>query len=292
MSIDDMVGRDSRIKRLALLCSWSHRETVGCLVMDVWPIAYDRLSATVDPRDVDAAAGREGFSAAMVEVGLATTVKSGIRLAGAAERIEYLLERRKTGQRGGLARVAKLKLSSSSAQARREAELNHPTVPDPSPSVSPSPSAVPDLQIPPKPPQGGVSPPVRRKPSDKLAMTSAEEASVNGILKRLSERSGVAYRGAVEHKRLILNQLRRGLTEEDLRKVLWFKANEWSSTEMAQYLRPETLFGPKTIERYLDAARSAHEKHLAESGVRKPDDQPNGSHPALVSVIARLGGKS
>ncbi len=112
MSVDDMLSRDPRLLRLAALTGWSRREVAGCLVLDVWPLCYDRMSCLLDPKDVDAAAGLEGFADHMTTVGLAKKIggaRNRIRISGAEERIEYLHKRSAAGRAGGL----------KSAEARR-----------------------------------------------------------------------------------------------------------------------------------------------------------------------------
>ncbi len=102
----------------------------------------------------------------------------------------------------------------------------------------------------------------RSKPPKSTA-TDAELQSVRVVLEKLSAQNGVRYSGTNEHTRLIVNHLRGGVTELDLRAVIGYCADElgWKSdAEMAKYLRPETLFGPKTIARYLDPARTWFEK--------------------------------
>lgn len=93
----------------------------------------------------------------------------------------------------------------------------------------------------------------------KAKATDAELATVRVVLDRLSERSGVAYRGGEKHTRLIVARLRQGVTEWDMRRVIGYCAEklQWQGNpKMHHCLRPETLFGPETIEKYLDAARS------------------------------------
>jgi uncharacterized phage protein (TIGR02220 family) len=82
---------------------------------------------------------------------------------------------------------------------------------------------------------------------------------VRMLLDKLSERSGVGYRGSEKHTALILARLRQGVTAWDMRRVIGYCAEklEWQiKPNMQPYLRPETLFGPETIERYLDQARA------------------------------------
>jgi uncharacterized phage protein (TIGR02220 family) len=94
----------------------------------------------------------------------------------------------------------------------------------------------------------------KSKPSEP---TAPERAAALRILGKLTERNGIRYSGTTEHIRLIVAQLRNGVDEMHLRYVIGYCAAEleWASDpEMAKYLRPETLFGPKTLSKYLDAA--------------------------------------
>lgn len=96
---------------------------------------------------------------------------------------------------------------------------------------------------------------VRKQPE----YTESELASVRTVLDRLSDRSGVKYQGSKEHTRLIVARLRDGCSEWDLRRVIGYCAERlaWEADpKMRTYLRPETLFGPQTIAKYLDAARA------------------------------------
>lgn len=154
MSIDDMVGRDPRITVLAKLIGWSRRETLGCLVGDVWPITYDQRTHLVSERVIDAAAGHDGFAAAMIEAELATRDRSGkVRVGGARERVEYLNHKARSGREGGLksaeSRRNKSKQTSSSGGSTPQAAGN-PPAPDPSPASVPDPVSV--LSPAPEPP--------------------------------------------------------------------------------------------------------------------------------------------
>jgi uncharacterized phage protein (TIGR02220 family) len=104
------------------------------------------------------------------------------------------------------------------------------------------------------------------------------------VLGKLSERSGVGYRGSDKHRGLILDRLRSGITERDLRAVIAYCAEEkgWQGDpKWAQFLRPETLFGPETIERYLDPARTWAAKHYPEPKPPQPAQRSLDSDPAF-----------
>lgn len=62
-------------------------------------------------------------------------------------------------------------------------------------------------------------------------------------------------------QRLINARLNEGYTVDDFKAVIDKKTEEWKGTEMAQYLRPETLFGTK-FEGYLNAAETTATKQI------------------------------
>jgi hypothetical protein len=183
MSIDDMVARDPRITVLAKLIGWSRRETLGCLVGDVWPITYDQRTHLISERVIDAAAGLDGFAKAMVEAELATRDRSGkVRIGGAKERIKYLDKKTRAGREGGLksaeSRRKASKQTSSSGGSTPQAAGN-PPVPDPSPVPVPDPSPVPV-------PEEGDSPPARA-PSLQLELVKGKVDAVAKAAKAPTE---------------------------------------------------------------------------------------------------------
>lgn len=113
------------------------------------------------------------------------------------------------------------------------------------------------------------------------------------MLAKLGARNGVEYRGAPPHIRLITARLRDGCTEADLRKVIHYAASPkadgglgWADDEkMRHCLRPETLFGPETIARYLDpaVAWAADPKPPArETPTRRDHDAPS---PLVLELV-------
>lgn len=97
------------------------------------------------------------------------------------------------------------------------------------------------------------------KDKDKDKDTASSEASTpkppyREIVAYLNERAGTRYRHAAERtRRLIDARFREGFGEDDFRAVIDNRVAAWLGDEdMAQYLRPETLFGSK-FEGYLNA---------------------------------------
>ena len=72
------------------------------------------------------------------------------------------------------------------------------------------------------------------------------------IVNFLNSVTGSNYRSTTDKTRkLIAARLAEGFTVNDFRTVITKKTKEWTGTDMAQYLRPETLFGTK-FEGYLN----------------------------------------
>lgn len=72
------------------------------------------------------------------------------------------------------------------------------------------------------------------------------------IVSHLNSVTGSSYRSTTSKTRkLIAARLAEGFTVDDFKAVITKKAKEWQDTDMAQYLRPETLFGTK-FEGYLN----------------------------------------
>ena len=72
------------------------------------------------------------------------------------------------------------------------------------------------------------------------------------IIDYLNERSGKQYRSSGKKTQgLIKARFKEGFTLTDFQKVIDHKCGQWKGGKMDQYLRPETLFGPK-FEGYLN----------------------------------------
>lgn len=283
VNIDGKLWQDPRARKVGRLLGWSLREVVGTLAA-VWNVAYDSKCDELDVEDVDTAAEHDGFAAVLVASRMASVVSpERIRLRGVQERIAYLLKQADLGRRGGLAKAAAGQSDAKPSPSERQALAKPPS----SLPLAPDIPLAHDLDLPPKAPPKleVVKPPEAQRTKRQNARSKAfrdtladhERQSVDVILGKLSDRSAVQYRGSEEHQRLIVSRLRSGLTEMDLRAVIAYCAEPrpsgglgWQdNAELKQYLRPETLFGPKTIEKYLDAARTWAAK--AFPGQFKPD---------------------
>lgn len=82
---------------------------------------------------------------------------------------------------------------------------------------------------------------------------------IREIVSYLNEKVNSSYRPSTpKTQTLIKARLKEGFTLEDFKTVINKKTAEWKGTDMAQYLRPETLFGTK-FEGYLNATTKTKE---------------------------------
>ena len=74
----------------------------------------------------------------------------------------------------------------------------------------------------------------------------------SSIVDYLNLKANTKYRSSSNKtKSLIKARINEGYSEEDFKKVIDNKTDEWLNTDMEKYLRPETLFGTK-FESYLN----------------------------------------
>lgn len=103
-----------------------------------------------------------------------------------------------------------------------------------------------------------------RRPAPSRPWNEEEGNKVAVVVQALNEETGSHYRPTSKATmRHILARLREGFTVEDCKEVIRKKTEEWGGTDMARYLRPETLFGSK-FEGYLNAPEDQKAKERAE----------------------------
>lgn len=260
--VDSKALGDPRIEYLGKLAGYDRHAALGRLVQ-LWAYCTERLAYVVTPAAVEAIIGAPAD--ALVRAELAEFVADGVRVKGTKGRIEWLQQLSRSASAGGKARarqrLADGNPTASHSLADGTSSASHSLA---SPSALTLPLTLPLTRSgdPPNPQGGSRGRPKKPKPNEP---TEAELASVRAVLGKLTERTGIAYRGSQEHTRLIVARMRDGASELDLRKVIQYCAVElgWlDKPEMVAFLRPETLFGPKTISRYLDAAISWHAKEF------------------------------
>lgn len=96
---------------------------------------------------------------------------------------------------------------------------------------------------------------VREKDRDKDRNKDRDkerDRDTENIISFLNSTTGSKYKASTDKtRRLIAARIAEGFTVDDFKTVITKKAKEWQGTDMAQYLRPETLFSTK-FEGYLN----------------------------------------
>ena len=259
---------DVRYERLARLAGLADADHARGKMARLWRQCTMEKRYVLPIEDVIEVLGERAI-AALTESRLGEEVDGGVRIRGTKGRIEWLDKLRKNGRKGGRPKKTKCK-PSGSGESNPLALLCSGSATAP----------VRDPDQPPLPPlQGGSSePPAGRKGKAKAKKpkpepTPAEHETAMRVLGKLGDRTGIAYEGRDSHVRLIAHRLRDGISERDLRGIAAYCWSElgWSGKpEMQKFLRPETLYGPSTIGKYLDGARSWLAKNYPEERQATP----------------------
>lgn len=110
------------------------------------------------------------------------------------------------------------------------------------------------------------------------ASSGLDRGWMKEVVGRLNEKAGTAFKADTDQTvRFLKARAAEGFVVEDFLLVIDFKVGQWrSDPEMAQYLRPSTLFSPK-FEGYLQAARNAvvEEEHAQQK--REEQRRPTGN---------------
>ncbi|MGL5599461.1 MAG: conserved phage C-terminal domain-containing protein [Silvania sp.] len=101
--------------------------------------------------------------------------------------------------------------------------------------------------------------PSDKKPSCPVASQPDPEVLITDnailVLTHLNQVSGSRYQKSKTSLENIRGRLRDGFSVDDLKMVIDLKHEHWSGNDdQYQYMRPETLFGPKKFESYLQSA--------------------------------------
>lgn len=122
-------------------------------------------------------------------------------------------------------------------------------------------------------------PQVTSKPSCPVAAQPDPEVVITDqailVLTHLNQVSGSRYQKSKTSLENIRARLREGYSVADLQLVIDLKHEHWhENDEQYQYMRPETLFGPKKFESYLQSATRWDQKgrpKRADWGAKKRD---------------------
>lgn len=108
-----------------------------------------------------------------------------------------------------------------------------------------------------------------------------KDRDTENIISFLNSTTGSKYKASTDKtRRLIAARLAEGFTVDDFKTVITKKAKEWQGTDMAQYLRPETLFGTK-FEGYLNQPEVRNNR-------RSPISRAEQERQEGIEVVHRL----
>jgi uncharacterized phage protein (TIGR02220 family) len=80
---------------------------------------------------------------------------------------------------------------------------------------------------------------------------SKQKEEAKGVLDFLNEKTGKRFKPVAANMDMILARFKEGYTPRELCQIIAKKSREWAGDEdMAQYLRPATLFGRKNCAQY------------------------------------------
>ncbi len=120
---------------------------------------------------------------------------------------------------------------------------------------------------------------------ESLKSTHAKNSDAIEVLKYLNEKLGTKYKHTSKTHIQNINARLANHSLEDLKMVIDFKIKEWTGTEWAKFLRPQTLFQDSKFEGYLLAAKSSHAKPVRHNGNYIPDwDDPATLNPNSVTA--------
>lgn len=293
--MEDFAFSDERFDLLAVEAGLADADHARGKVMRLWRTCTLRQSTTLPENIVSVVLPPD----ALVAADLAERVPGGLRIKGTAGRIEWYGHLQQGRSAGGRARSEKavrdergrmVSQQPSSSPAGCWTQVTSSSHPALSSVLIPSPSPV-LIQEPPITPPSGNDPraglpagplaagPAASQPSSpkkarrkgvKPGDPNPEElAAIERVISKLNERTGCAYEaGCKETQRKLLKLLRERRPGEDLRArerdirlVVWDRANRWANEpDMADFVRPKTLFGAVNFADYVVQARAAWAK--------------------------------
>lgn len=231
---------EPRIELLGTLAGYNRFEALGRLT-HLWSVCTDRETNVVSEAIVAATIGPGGVEA-LIGAELGERVEDGIRVRGTAGRTEWLAKKRAGSENGG-------KATAAHKAAKKEPSGSHdPAIGQPSGSHGEA-----TTQTIGEPSGSPLSPSLPTPKEEKKEMSAVADR----VLAHLSSKTGIRYRGAKKHVQLIMARLADGIPEADLIAVVDRQDRKWPrGDKFREFLRPETLFGPDNIAKYLDAAIS------------------------------------
>lgn len=237
---------DLRFDRLAKATGLPSRWDALGRMIPVWNACAETGNPLIEKDMVDLLFGSEKAGEKMVAIGLAFDDGDSVRIAGYDEHCAWLKAAREGGKAGAIhgfkgGRPSDV-LKAKKASKRGFAKKTPPGV------IENNPPAINNYQL------------TINSISGIQNSESVEAAGPAELaLACLAKITGVGYGSSKKHLALVAARLADGIPVADLIRIAEFCAvgQGWlGNSKMRPYLRPETLWGPESHAKYLDAARA------------------------------------
>jgi uncharacterized phage protein (TIGR02220 family) len=225
INIEDSLWSDDRYQELAVL-SGSRAMAAGSVLLAIVTAQkhWCPEKRPIPKKEWD----RLTLSKEMLQVGLAEEMENSVYLRGSEKHFSWWFSAKEKGRKGGLAKAA---------SAKHKQDLVQHRLPSSSSSSSSSSS--------------------NRKGTILSGKPDFEPLCFE-TLEGLNKALGKNYKAVASNLKHIQSRIKENYTLDEFLKVVEFKKEEWTGTNMEQYLRPETLFGPK-FDSYLQTAKAKKE---------------------------------
>lgn len=257
------VHADLRFDRLAVLANLATRwDAIGRMI-PIWNTCTENGSPEIEAQIVDRLFGAEKIAEKLITVGLAKQQKDRLEIAGFHEHCAWLKEVRDGGKAG----------KSHGKKGGRPPSLNGKKIKTPMGGgvgvIKNNPSTIINYQL----PVISYSLSVFSESGSLRSEVISGEGPAPLALACLARITGIGYGGNKKHLQLVENLVESGISVDDVVRIAEFCAygKNWLHDEkMREYLRPETLWGPESHAKYLDAAKAWNGK---KTGQRKSHAQ-------------------
>tara|TARA_R100000655_G_scaffold109881_1_gene166111 strand:+ start:560 stop:1318 length:759 start_codon:yes stop_codon:yes gene_type:complete len=96
---------------------------------------------------------------------------------------------------------------------------------------------------------------------------SPENLAAKETIDYLNQKTGANYRDVEANLKFVRARLAEGATVDEIKAVIDMKAREWSGTDSAKYLRPETLFNATKYNQYVGQVGGMRQAEHKQRGV-------------------------
>ena len=115
-----------------------------------------------------------------------------------------------------------------------------------------------------------------------LSVASGLSADAGVVIDYLNQIAGTKYRDSDSSRKDIVARLNQGFSVQDCKTVINKKCAEWLGTDMAKYLRPQTLFNASKFDGYLNQLVTQNQ---TQRNAQEVDDWVSGSTKSVFGEV-------